>query len=305
MKVLITGSTGFLGKHIIDEFKSIEFKIDTIGRQKKSTIISDLSKSVPLVLEKYNMVVHVAGKAHVVPKTKQEEQEFYNVNLKGTQNLINALKNKPDYFVFISTVSVYGLDFGNDIAESTPLKSSEPYGRSKIMAEEVINKWGIANNVKITILRLPLIFGKNPPGNLKSMINAILKKYYFNIGKGDVRKSMVFAKDVAAFIPKIANKGGVFNLTDGHNPSFRELSNIISTHYKINPPFSVNYYIVLLAANLGELVQKVFKLKMPINKRQFLKMTKALTFNDNKARALGWNPKKIIDNPNEWLTHDF
>jgi len=305
MKVLVTGSTGFFGKYVLNELKHLAYSVDTIGRNNSATIIADISKAVPLLHEKYNMVIHVAGKAHVVPKTELEAQEFYNVNLNGTKNLINAFQHNPDCFVFISTVSVYGLDFGENITEKTPLNSLEPYGKSKIMAEKALVSWGKEKNIKITILRLPLIFGKNPPGNLKSMINAIQKKYYFNIGKGDVRKSMVFANDVAKFIPNIASKGGVYNLTDGHNPSFRELSNIIANHYKIRPSVAVNYSVVLFMANIGELIQKVFKLKMPINKRQFSKMTKALTFNDNKARALGWNPKKIIDNPNEWLTNDL
>lgn len=305
MKVLVTGSSGFLGKYIINELNHLACSVNTIGRNNKATIFADISKAVPLLHEKYNMVIHVAGKAHVVPKTEFEAQEFYNVNFNGTKNLINAFQHKPDYFVFISTVSVYGLDFGENITEKTPLNSLEPYGKSKIMAEKVLVSWGKEKNIKITILRLPLIFGKNPPGNLKSMINAIQKKYYFNIGKGNVRKSMVLANDVAVFIPNIAIKGGVYNLTDGYNPSFKELSDKIANYYKIKSPVAVNYFIVLFMANIGEFIQKVFKLKMPINKRQFSKMTKALTFNDRKARESGWNPKKIIDNPSEWLTNDL
>lgn len=304
MKVLLTGASGFLGKYILDELKFLEYSIDTIGRNTNSAIVADISKTLPVLNENYNMVIHVAGKAHLVPKTIEEEQEFYNVNLEGTKNLINAFKHNPDYFVFISTVSVYGLDSGQDITEKATLNSLEPYGKSKILAEEAVSNWGKEKNIKITILRLPLIFGKNPPGNLNAMINAIKKKYYFNVGNGNTRKSMVLAKDVAKFIPIIAKKGGIYNLTDGHNPSFKELSSIIANHYNIKPPIALNYYIVLIMANVGEVIQKISKIKMPINKRQFKKITKPLTFNDKKARALGWNPNKIIDNPKEWLINN-
>ena len=53
--------------------------------------------------------------------------------------------------------------------------------------------------------------------------------------------------------------------------------------------------------NIGQLIQDIINKKMPINKRQFIKMTQPLTFNDDKARSLGWCSKKIIDNSIDWL----
>ncbi len=303
MKVLVTGASGFLGKHVLHELKRLQYEVDTIGRSDGATIKADISKEVPSLSKQYDLVIHVAGKAHVVPKTEAEKKEFYDVNLTGTQNLLEALQKAPTYFVFISTVSVYGLDFGDDIAENAPLNAVEPYGKSKVMAETMVAEWGKAKNTTTTILRLPLLFGINPPGNLKSMINAIRKKYYFNIGKGDVRKSMVFASDVAAFIPTIMKTGGIYNLTDGYHPSFKELSDRIADFLKLKKPIAIPHFMVWCMAMVGEVVQKVTGKKMPINKRQFTKMTKPLTFNDKKARSLGWNPKNIINHPNDWLSH--
>ncbi len=302
MKVLVSGATGFLGRHIVDELDRLLYSIDTIGRSGKATLFSDLTKEMAAITNKYDLVVHVAGKAHLVPRTEEEKQDFYNVNFEGTKHLLEALIHPPKNFVFISTVSVYGLDFGNNISENAPLTSDEPYGKSKIMAEGLITKWGETKNVTTTILRLPLLFGKNPPGNLESMINAIKGNYYFNIGKGDVRKSMVFASDVAAFIPNIMKFGGIYNLTDGFHPSFKELSDEIASFHKRRNSISIPFFVIKILANLGELMQKVSKKKMPLNKRQFIKMTKPLTFNDNKARDLGWMPRKIIDHPDDWLT---
>lgn len=303
MKVLVTGASGFLGKHVIHELTRLQYEIDTIGRSEKATITANISEGIPTLSKSYDLVIHVAGKAHVVPKTEAEKQEFYDVNLTGTKNLLNALEKPPKFFVFISTVSVYGLDFGDNIAEDAPLNAVEPYGKSKIQAEKLITDWGKEQNTITTILRLPLLFGINPPGNLKSMINAIRKKYYFTIGKGAIRKSMVFASDVAAFIPTIMTTGGIYNLTDGAHPSFKELSDRIAIFHKLKKPIAVPHAIVWCMAMVGEVIQTITRKKMPINKRQFTKMTKPLTFNDKKARTLGWNPKSIIEHPNEWLTH--
>lgn len=301
MKVLVTGASGFLGKYVTQELHRFQYEVDTIGRSDTSTIISDISKEVPSISKQYDLVIHIAGKAHVVPKTEAEKQQFYDVNLTGTQNLLNALQKTPTYFVFISTVSVYGLDFGDNITEDAPLDAVEPYGKSKVLAEKLVLEWGGIEHVTTTILRLPLLFGHNPPGNLKSMINAIQNKYYFNIGKGDVRKSMVFAKDVAEFIPIISKIGGIYNLTDGYHPSFKELAERIASFFSLKKPISIPYFVVKCISILAEFIQTITHKKMPINKRQFNKMTKSLTFSDKKVRSLGWKPKSIIDHPKDWL----
>lgn len=301
MKVLVTGASGFLGKHLVQEFESLKYTIDTIGRNDAATIVADISKELPSISQKYDAVIHIAGKAHVVPKTEAEKQEFYDVNVIGTKNLLNALNNTSTYFVLISSVSVYGLDFGDNISEDAPLNALEPYAKSKMLAETMVWEWGQEKNVTTTILRLPLLFGINPPGNLKSMINAIQRKRYFNIGKGDVRKSMVLASDVVKFIPIIMKEGGIYNLTDGYHPSFKELSDTITIFFKLKKPISIPYFIIFCMVYIAEAVQNITGKKMPIDKNKFTKMTKPLTFNDEKARVLGWNPKKIIDNPNDWL----
>lgn len=301
MKVLVTGASGFLGKYVISELVNLNYEIETIGRSESSTIISDISEVVPVISSPYDFIIHIAGKAHIVPKTSKENQEFYDVNFRGTQNLLKSLEITPKSIVFISTVSVYGLDYGDNITEEAPLNAKDSYGKSKIQAEKLITEWGKSKNVTITILRLPLLFGINPPGNLKSMINAIHKRRYFNIGKGDVRKSMVFAKDVAMFIPKIVSIGGIYNLTDGHHPSFKELSDLISKHHNTLKPKIIPIDLARMIALIGDLIQKITKKPMPINKYRFNKMTKSLTFNDKKARAHGWQPYSILENPEIWL----
>ena len=84
---ILTGANGFLGKHIVKELK---VKPVTIGRNSQSDIIVDLSKEIPL-LPKVDLVIHSAGKAHSVPKTNIEKQSFFDVNVKGTENLLKGL----------------------------------------------------------------------------------------------------------------------------------------------------------------------------------------------------------------------
>lgn len=300
MNILITGASGFLGNYIKTVFQNRHHTVHTLGRSTDNDIVTDLSGGAFALSECYNAVIHVAGKAHLVPTTRKEEEEFYSVNLQGTKNLLQSLHKKPDYFVFISTVSVYGLDEGENITEEYPLHATEAYGKSKLLAEEEIQEWGKQNYVKITILRIPLLAGHEAPGNLASMIKGIKKGFYFNIGAGNARKSMVLAEDVALFIPEIMKTGGIYNLTDGHHPSFKELSEKIAGFYHKPPPASLNRYMALALSNIGEWMN-VFNIKIPLNRRQFSKMTHSLTFDDAKARHLGWNPDPVLKNTVKWL----
>ncbi|MGY0038959.1 NAD-dependent epimerase/dehydratase family protein [Pedobacter sp. NJ-S-72] len=233
--MLLTGASGFLGKIIRLKYQK---RIITLGRSAAEDVVCDLSQQIPAI-PKVDIVVHAAGKAHSsVPKTEAEIQEFYNVNVKGTINLLTALSNAeqlPASFVFISSVAVYGLESGENINEDAPLNAVDPYGKSKITAEELVQDWCTKNNVVCAILRLPLIAGTNPPGNLGAMINGIKKGYYLNIAGGKAKKSIVLATDVTEILLKTAEIGGIYNLTDGYDPSFAELAdNIAVCWVKVN-----------------------------------------------------------------------
>jgi len=290
MKVLLTGSSGFLGSGIIKLFTDCQ--IVTLARA-HAVIVADLKVNQP-DLPSTDLVIHAAGKAHVVPKTEAEKQEFFDVNVTGTQNLLKGIENAPQlpkYFVFISSVAVYGLEKGHLISEDAPLLAKDPYGRSKIAAEKIIEEWCFKNNVVCTILRLPLLAGPNPPGNLKSMISGIKKGYYFNIAGGKAQKSIVLAQDIAEIIPTVAKVGGIYNLTDGYHPNFSELSQLIAKQLGKSKPLNMPMWIAKLLAKIGDWLGS----KAPVNSDKLNKIISDLTFDDSKAKGiLGWKPTRIL-----------
>ncbi|WP_316849727.1 NAD-dependent epimerase/dehydratase family protein [Pedobacter agri] len=291
MKVILTGASGFLGKHIYNELMA-KYEVLTISRQDADFKLN-LSLDVPQ-LPTTELVVHCAGKAHSIPNTSEEIKAFFDVNLTGTANLLAGLSNNstlPKAFVFISTVAVYGCESGNMINEDHPLNATDPYGESKIKAERLVQDWCGKNNVICAILRLPLLVGENPPGNLGSMIKGIKNGYYFNIGGGKARKSMVFAKDIAKIIPKVAHQGGVYNFTDGYHPSFSELALVINKTFGKKRNLNMPLWIANAIAKLGDLLGD----KAPLNSKKLKKITTDLTFDDSKAKKeLNWNPMPVL-----------
>lgn len=290
MRILLTGGSGFLGR----TFKKVltDNEIVTLGRT-SSDILVDLTLQIPS-LSAFDLVIHAAGKAHTVPITNTSAQDFFNVNVNGTKNLLFGLdesNNLPKSFVFISSVAVYGCESGSLISESAPLLADDPYGLSKIEAENLVIDWCKKNGVICTILRLPLVAGPNPLGNLGAMIKAIKRGYYFEIAERNAKKSIVLADDVARIIPIASMIGGIYNLTDGYHPSFKELSALIARQLRKPKPRNIPLVIVQIMAKVGDFLGS----KAPINTKKLIKMTSDLTFDDSLSRSkLGWNPRPVV-----------
>ena len=285
MNILVTGSSGFFGNVIVHVLENNS--IFTLNRN-NGNFQYDLSKSIPDFNTDFDIVIHNAGKVHSNPKTEEEKLSFFKVNVLGIKNLLKSLEiKKPKQFVFISSVAVYGKESGFNITENEQLSARDPYGLSKIQAEQIVIDWCDQHNVICTILRLPLLVGKNPPGNLGAMIRAIQKGYYFNIGGGKAKKSMVLAEDVAKFILTIAPIGGIYNLTDGEHPNFSSLSMAIA---KKNTPY-LPLFLAKIAGKIGDLLGN----KAPLNSMKIKKITSDLTFDDSKAREKGWDPQSVLE----------
>lgn len=289
--ILITGSSGFLGRHIA-QMLSVDYQIKTLNTSSGDYHVR-LENEIPLFNESFSLVIHAAGRAHVIPKTDEERRYFYDVNVTGTQNLLSGLEKvtPPERFVFISSVAVYGMVSGCDITENMPLLAKDPYGRSKIDAESLVLKWCEKYGVQCTILRLPLVAGVNPPANLGNMINAIRAGYYFNIDGGKARKSIVMADDVAKYIISASKAGGIYNLTDGEHPSFKEISSLIAKQLKRRYQWGMPYFVAKMLAICGDAIGT----KFPLDSQKLRKIISPLTFNDQKARErFGWQPQPVL-----------
>ena len=156
----------------------------------------------------------------------------------------------------------------------------------------MIKKWCNENNVVCTILRLPLVVGSDPPGNLGAMIQGIKHGYYFNVGGGTARKSMVLANDVAKFVLRAANVGGIYNLTDSIHPSFNQLSKFISSQFGKSFVPNIPNFLAFGLAKFGDILGYI----SPLNTKKLNKIRSTLTFDDTKAKEMfGWEPISVLE----------
>lgn len=293
MKLLFTGASGFLGQNVKPILEK-QYNVKTLGLA-GDDMIANIATTVPEISETFDIVFHAAGKAHGIPNSAAEEKVFFDVNYQGTVNLCKALEQStlPKAFIFVSTVAVYGVEFGDNITEEHPLKGDTPYAFSKIQAEQYLTEWCAKNNVKLGIIRPSLIAGPNAPGNLGAMVNGIKTGKYFSIGEGSARKSVLMVQDIANLIPLLVEKGGVYNVCDDIQPSFRELEIIIAKQLNKKQPKSIPYFIAKAMALVGDLLGT----KAPINSLKLKKITESLTFSNEKAKKeLGWQPLNVLEN---------
>jgi nucleoside-diphosphate-sugar epimerase len=295
--ILLTGYSGFLGSAVLRELEDSRLGVLRVGRTSTSDIFWNLNDvlTIPGAVSELERVIHVAGKAHTVPKDEKEAALFHDANVGGMLRLLEGLdawihqnqRNYPKQFVFISSVAVYGLDAGENIGEDFPCNPPTPYGKSKLQAEELVLEWGKKHGVAVLILRLPLIWGENAPGNLGAMEKAIRKGYYFRIGSGDAVRSIVDIGELSNFIAQLkGEEQGIYNLASC-NVNFKEIEQYFRKKYKLRIKVIPRGFAQILA-KIGDLV-----FIFPLNSYRLQKIENSLTFDASKAiKNIGWIRKE-------------
>jgi UDP-glucose 4-epimerase len=156
----------------------------------------------------YDSIFHVAGIAHQ-KETKENAELYYKVNRDlAIETAQKAKKDGVKQFVFLSSMSVYGMDTGV-ITKDTMPKPKTNYGKSKLQAEE-----GMAalaeDSFKICTIRPPMVYGKGCKGNYVSLAKIARKLPFFPYVKN--RRSMIYIENLCEFIRLMIKNGeqGVF-----------------------------------------------------------------------------------------------
>lgn len=277
----------------------LEVRVLTLDISGNSDQRCNLAESIPNFLRTpISCVFHVAGLAHLVADSQADADRFLSVNLGGTSNLLAGLERLdrvPDVFVMVSTVAVYGRDSGFLLEENTETLAQDPYGKSKRLAEDLVLQWCREREVRCGIARLPLLVGRDAPGNFGAMVRAIRAGWYLSVGNGETRRSMVLVEDAAAGLILIASAGGIYHLTDGEHPRLRDLELALCAVLGRRWVPRVPYRLGALLAKLGDGFGFITGRPAPFNSRRFGILNATLTFSDKKARSeLGWQPQPVL-----------
>ncbi|MED4179731.1 NAD-dependent epimerase [Priestia megaterium] len=257
-KVLITGINSYVGKSVkkwLDKYPNI-YSVHTISLKNDSWKEKNLSQ--------YDVVLHVAGIAHVSSDPKLEDL-YYKVNRDLTVDIAKKAKAEGvKQFIFMSSIIIYGnSDINNGVIDQATVPvPSNFYGNSKLQAEKSIIPLE-NDNFKIVILRPPMIYGKGSKGNYPKLANLARRTPFFPNFKN--KRSMLHIDNLCEFIRLMINnrESGIFFPQNNEYVQTSELVRLIAETYgkkvmliKIfNPILSViNQRIEVFNKIFGDLV---------------------------------------------------
>lgn len=233
-RVLVTGASGFIGRELIESLSVFHFyHVSCLLRRKidvphvQQILIQDLEliAETDYLFDNIDVVIHLAAIAHT---NTRSEQEFYRVNACATSHLASiAAKAGVKRFIFLSSIGVNGT-FSNvpftSLSEPVP---TEAYARSKLDAEIQLQDLANRSEMEVVIIRPPLVYGKNAPGNFGKLVSLVESGIPLPFGSVNAKRSFLAVDNLINFIelcinhPKAANK--IFLVSDDEDVTLPEL----------------------------------------------------------------------------------
>ena len=237
MRVLVTGATGFVGRHFCETLVERGHHVVAAVRQEGArppaagvtpVIVGDIGPDTMwrTALSGVNAVVHLAARAHVMRDTADDpEAEYRRVNVEATRRLVEeAVAADVQRIVFLSSVKVNGEATTTTAfrPEDTP-SPEDAYGRTKRDAETALIIAAEGSKTETVILRAPLVYGPGMKGNALTLFRAVAKGLPLPLGSVDNQRSMIFAGNLTdalmTALEKPAAASGVFFVSDNDDVS--------------------------------------------------------------------------------------
>lgn len=211
MKVLLTGSNGFLGKYLAQFLVEKDYsvlahtrKAQTFDHHNITNINFDLNDNLDNIdLNQIEVIIHCAGRAHVMNETAASPLEAYRqTNVQGTLNLAQkAVQSGVKRFIYLSSIKVNGEQTTTQaFRPNDDVHTDDPYGLSKYEAEQALLALSQRSGLEVVIIRPVLIYGPKVKANFKSMVSLANKKFPLPIGCLDNKRSMVSVYNLADLI---------------------------------------------------------------------------------------------------------
>jgi UDP-glucose 4-epimerase len=314
--ILVTGSTGFVGSRLLASGEALASHIQfrAVTRRPleegfpnvEQILVSHIAENSDWTNALFGVdtVIHLAARVHVMDDRASDPlEEYRKANVLSTLNLAKqAASAGVKRFIFLSSIKVNGdkTNIGQPYTEETIAEPLDPYGISKLEAEEGIREICSSTGMEYVFIRPPLIYGPGVKANYLKLMNLVQRRLPLPLG-GIVNKRSMLALDnlihfilLAARHPKAANQ--LFLLSDQNTLSTPELIDrmAICMGYPSNRLISVPVNLLRLAGLcLGQ-------------SAAIDRLTESLEINSHKADSLlGWNPPLNFEESIQMTVDDY
>ena len=241
MKVLVTGASGFVGRHLVRRCLNDGLEVTVLVRHANSVITSGLKTRVIAgleqlgdvsdVLQGQDVVAHCAARVHVMKdRSANPLAAFRAVNVAGTLDLASqAAAAGITRFIYLSSVKVHGESTatGRPFTEEDLPFPQDAYAQSKCDAEAGLRQLAAQTGMTVVIIRPPLVYGLGVGANFKVMMTAVRRGWPLPLGRIDNRRSLVAIDNLVDLMrvcmvhPAAANQA--FLVSDGEDLSTTQL----------------------------------------------------------------------------------
>lgn len=199
--VLVTGSSGFIGTHLVDRLVSSGAEVVGVDRKpprkivaRVRYIIGDVKDLASFNMPKISRVFNLAA-IHTTPG--HPDAEYYDTNVNGALEVARlAQRDCVQQIIFTSSISVYGPSEERKTEASLPAPVSA-YGKSKLMAEKIHEDWLRGDPSRsLIVMRPAVVFGAGEGGNFARMAALMKKGLFIFPGRRDTIKSCIYVEDL-------------------------------------------------------------------------------------------------------------
>ena len=228
MKILVTGSSGFVGSHLVKNLRP-HHQVETLDAR----LVNDESTQWHSQLEDCDVLVHLAGRAHV-SSNKSDYEIYKKINCDLTETLARRVSKTKKHLIFVSTAVVYGHKSRHiqPFCVTDTLRPDSPYTASKVAAEKIIRELGQESDLSYTIIRPPLVYGPEVKANFLSMMRWVNSGLPLPLGCAKKPRSFVGIRNLTSLIEECSTnpmaKKQIFNASDDEDCSTRDLLNSIA-----------------------------------------------------------------------------
>jgi len=288
MNILITGATGFLGKHVQRVLRSRNHNLTLIDR---NTPLKELTG-------RYDCLLHLAAKAHVSEHlSEKNKKDYVDANIEYTKAMAHLAKNLDiKRLVFLSSIKVHGKSLNRPFTETDTLAPEDFYSLTKAIAEDELKKILAGSMSDYTIIRSPLIYGTHAKANFRKLIQLCKLPLPLPLGSIKNKRSFISVDNLVNFIelcfvhPQASNE--TFLISDDDDVSTTELLITIKKHIHCKsllipvPQFILKLFFKLIGKeDLNE--RLICSYQADISKaKRLLNWKPVISFEDGIARSV-------------------
>jgi nucleoside-diphosphate-sugar epimerase len=304
MSLVITGSTGFIGRHLKAYMHDKGINLIEVNRGQKGNGVSfsDLSKQSISGTH----WVHLAGMSKD-QSIKNASDAYYEANVVLTQNVFNAFlaDDSAEMFIFFSSMKAVAAQPVKELTENDKERIDPPYGTSKRQAEEWLLNQSIPNNKKLIILRPSMVYGKHTEGNLYSLFKFVKKGIPYPFGAFEGQKNLLSVDNLLFVLDKLIEsntiESGIYNVTDTETIGMDEIVNLMYRHCGMkNRSLAIPVSFFTTLAKIGD------TLHLPFNSMVLNKLTGSYRVSNRKLLealkiALPYKTTEKLDETVAWF----